>query len=298
MVGKNIIEVFSKSEHELLTPSSKQLDLTNFSLVEDFFRTAKPDAVIHAAGLVGGIQANIARPVDFLCANAQMGMNIVQASRQACVEYFLNLSSSCVYPKDVNSSLTEDMILSGKLEPTNEGYALAKILSSRLCEYVNKEDASSRYKTIIPCNLYGRFDKFSIENSHMIPAVIRKLVEAKRNRQEIVDIWGDGQARREFMYAGDLAEFILYCLENFDSIPQNTNVGLGYDYSINEYYQTIAEVVGYTGGFEHDLSKPVGMKRKLLDVSNVERMGWKASTSLKDGVRKTVEFYISDYNEK
>lgn len=298
MVGRNIVERFSNSEYHLLKPSSSELDLTSQTSVDKYFMVNKPSAVIHAAGLVGGIQANIAHPVDFLCKNTFMGLNVINAARQANVKFLLNLSSSCMYPKDIDSMLSEDMLLTGQLEPTNEGYALAKIVSTRLCEYINIEDKSGKFKTIIPCNLYGRFDKFSIQNSHMIPAVIRKIYEAKAEGREVVDIWGDGTARREFMYAGDLADFILFACDNFDELAQNTNVGLGFDYSINDFYKAIAEVIGFEGAFKHDLTKPVGMKRKLVDVSFLQGMNWKSKTNLANGIEKTFEYFKSEYNDK
>jgi GDP-L-fucose synthase len=200
-----------------------------------------------------------------------------------------------MYPRDALNPLSEDLILKGELEPTNEGYALAKVTSTRLCEYISKEDSNKLYKTVIPCNLYGRFDKFDPNHSHMIPAVIRKIDEAKKNQQVEIDIWGDGEARREFMYAEDLAEFIYYALDNFATMPQNLNVGLGTDFTINEYYQAVAKVVGYTGRFTHDLSKPVGMKQKLIDDSKLKTFGWSYKTSLEAGIKKTYDFYLNEY---
>jgi len=259
MVGKNILELSSHHEHVFLSPDSKSLNLLDSSSVTDYLARHKPDMVIHAAGIVGGIQANMAQPVKFLVDNMQMGLNILTSAKDAGVKQFLNLSSSCMYPRDAENPLAESLILKGQLEPTNEGYALAKIAATRLCEYISQEQPDLLYKTIIPCNLYGRHDKFSEHNSHMIPAVIKKIIAAKENKQAEIDIWGDGEARREFMYAGDLAEFIFYAIEHFTTMPQNLNVGLGTDFTINEYYQRIAKVVGYPGTFKHDLSKPVGM---------------------------------------
>ena len=200
-----------------------------------------------------------------------------------------------MYPRDAINPLSEDLILKGELEPTNEGYALAKVTSTRLCEYINKENPSRLYKTIIPCNLFGRFDKFSPNHSHMIPAVIRKIDEAKKSHQQEIDIWGDGEARREFMYAEDLAEFIFYAIDNFKAMPQNLNVGLGTDYTINEYYQTVANVIGFTGSFKHDLSKPVGMRQKLIDDERLKKFGWTYKTDLETGIKKTYEYYLSEY---
>ena len=196
-----------------------------------------------------------------------------------------------MYPRDAQNPLAEDLILKGELEPTNEGYAIAKVTSTRLCEYIRKEDESFCYKTVIPCNLYGKYDKFDPKHSHMIPAVIRKLYEAKLAGLKEIDIWGDGEARREFMYAEDLADFIFYAIPKLDEMPQNINVGLGHDYTINEYYQAVAEVVGFKGEFTHDLSKPVGMKQKLIDATKLSAFGWQHKTSLVDGLTQTFSHF-------
>ena len=295
MVGKNILEVALEHQHEFLTPSSKELNLLDGLAVESYLQKHQPDMVIHAAGIVGGIQANMAQPVKFLVENMQIGLNILNASNNANIKNFLNLSSSCMYPRNAKNPLSEDLILKGELEPTNEGYAIAKVTSTRLCEYITKENSARVYKTIIPCNLYGKFDKFDPNHSHMIPAVIRKLDEANKNNLAKIDIWGDGEARREFMYAGDLAEFIFYAIDNFAHMPQNMNVGLGHDYSINEYYEVIAKVVGFGGAFKHDLSKPVGMRQKLIDDSKLKEFGWGPQTTLIAGIQKTYKFYLNEY---
>ncbi|WP_234495035.1 GDP-L-fucose synthase family protein [Vibrio maritimus] len=295
MVGRNILAVAPNYDHEMLAPTSRELNLLDAGAVRQYLEQHQPDMIIHAAGIVGGIQANIAQPVKFLVENMQMGLNILTAANEVGVAKFLNLSSSCMYPRDAINPLSEELILKGELEPTNEGYALAKVTSTRLCEYICSENPDRFYKTIIPCNLYGRFDKFDPNHSHMIPAVIRKIDEAKKAQKQEIDIWGDGEARREFMYAEDLADFIFYALDNFAEMPQNLNVGLGTDYTINEYYQTVAEVVGYAGKFTHDLSKPVGMKQKLIDDTKLKSFGWRYKTSLHDGIKKTYEFYLSEY---
>jgi len=294
MVGKNILTIKKLYKHEFLSPSSRELNLLNNESVRQYLSKHQPEMIIHAAGIVGGIQANIANPVKFLVENMQMGLNILTAAKEAGVSQFLNLSSSCMYPRDAINPLSEDLILKGELEPTNEGYALAKVTSTRLCEYISKEDPQYIYKTIIPCNLYGQYDKFDPNHSHMIPAVIRKLDDAVKSGLAEIDIWGDGEARREFMYAEDLADFIFYAIDNFSEMPQNLNVGIGTDYTINEYYQTIAKVVGFTGKFKHDLSKPVGMKQKLIDDTKLANYGWTYKTSLERGITKTFQYYLSE----
>ncbi len=295
MVGKNIIEVSGKYKHNFLLPSSTELNLLDANVTHEYIQKHKPDMVIHAAGIVGGIQANIAHPVKFLVDNMLIGLNTLTAANTNNVEYFINLSSSCMYPREALNPLSENLILKGELEPTNEGYALAKITITRLCEYICNENPKRLYKTIIPCNIYGRFDKFDPNYSHMIPSVIHKINDALKNNSQEIDIWGDGEARREFMYAEDLADFIFYAIDNFAKMPQNLNVGLGTDYTINQYYQMVAKVVGFNGSFVHDMSKPTGMKQKLIDDEKLRKFGWSYKTELEEGIKKTYEFYLSEY---
>jgi len=298
MVGRNILEHQDIRSFEILTPSSRELDLLNYAAVEHYLKRNAPDLVIHAAGKVGGIQANIKEPVRFLLDNLDMGRNIVWASRICGVRKLINLGSSCMYPRNAPNPLKEEMVLQGELEPTNEGYALAKITTAKLCEYVIREEPEYQYKTLIPCNIYGRWDKFDPVLSHMIPAVINKVHDAKVRGDKQVVIWGDGTARREFMFAGDLADCIVHAVHNFDRIPSLMNVGLGFDHTINEYYHAIAEVVGYDGGFTHDLSKPVGMKQKLVAIDRLTTSGWHARTTLKNGLNSTYQYFLERAEQK
>jgi len=291
MVGKNIQEHPEALSYEIFSPSSQELDLLDYDAVRRYIGVVSPDIVIHAAGKVGGIQANILNPVDFLTQNVHMGLNVISAASSLNVTNLINLASSCMYPRDTFNPLSEDMILKGKLEPTNEGYALAKIVSTRLCEYLVKEDPEKNYKTLIPCNLYGRHDKYDPKHSHLIPAVIRKIHEAKIHGTGVVNIWGDGEARREFMCAKDLADFIFFAINNFQKIPQNINVGLGRDYSIIDYYNTVASVIGFDGEFEFDLTKPVGMRQKLVDIQNLRNIGWSHKVDLVDGIQESYNFF-------
>lgn len=295
LVGSNIREK-KPSDIFLLTPEIDELNLLDKKAIRDFLRLEKPDVIIHAAGIVGGIQANIKYPVNFLASNTIFANNLLLEARENEIRYFINLGSSCMYPRSAPNPLKEDMILKGELEPTNEGYALAKIYAQRLCEYINREENFQNYKTIIPCNLFGRYDKFDPKWSHMIPAVIRKIHEAKKSNMNEVEIWGDGTARREFMYAGDLADFIWFAIKNIDKIPSLINVGLGYDYSINEYYKVVSDVIGYNGKFIHDLSKPEGMKQKLVDNTLLKEIGWEPKHSLKEGVQKTYQYFLENYS--
>lgn len=293
MVGRNIVALATKYGVQVDAPSRKELDLSDLPSVKDYLMNSKPDVVVHCAGLVGGIQANIGSPYDFCFQNLQIGMNVVQASFESGVEKLINLGSSCMYPRQAENPLREELVLTGELEPTNEGYAVAKVAIARLTEYISKQYGVN-YKTYIPCNLYGYWDEFEPEKSHMIPAVIRKLDAAAKNGGLETDIWGDGLSRREFMFAEDLADFILFSLDKFDEVPPYINVGLGVDYTINEFYKTIAQVVGYSGSFAHDLTKPSGMKQKLVDTTKQAQLGWSPKHSLEEGIRKTYDYYLNE----
>lgn len=297
MVGSNLLEHPAIGEFEVLAPHSSELDLRDFPAVQDYLHKYQPDMVIHAAGKVGGIQANMREPVSFLMDNLDMGRNIVWAAHQTGIRKLLNLGSSCMYPRNSMEPLREEMVLKGELEPTNEGYALAKVVTARLCEYIMREDADYQYKTLIPCNLYGRHDKFDPAHSHLIPAIIHKIHQAKQNGQDTIEIWGDGTARREFMYAGDLADAMIRAIKNFGTLPASMNIGLGRDCTIDEYYQAAADVMGYRGRFVHNTGKPVGMARKLVSTERQVAWGWSARTGLRDGIKKTYEFYLKEYQQ-
>lgn len=295
MVGKNLTENPVISKYHLLTPSSSELNLLDYQSVKKYLNANTPEVIIHCAGRVGGIQANIKNPVAFLVENWEMGKNVVMAARSIGITQLINMGSSCMYPKNSISPLTENLILNGVLESTNEGYALSKISVAKLCEYIMREDPHLHYKTLVPCNLYGRWDKFNPEYSHMVPAVIRKIHEAKKNNHKSIEIWGDGSAKREFMFAADLADFISYILPKIKDIPSIMNVGLGEDFTVNEYYKIIAEVIGFDGEFNHNLSKPVGMKRKMVSISQQNQIGWKPKYNLINGIEETYKFYLEHF---
>ena len=298
MVGKSLLEHAGMKNHEIYAPLRGELDLFNSAAVKEYVSRIKPDMIIHTAGKVGGIQANMREPVNFLLENLDMGRNIVWAARKSGVKRLINLASSCVYPRNAPNPLREEYILTGELEPTNEGYALAKVTVARLCQYISSQDPDYQYKTLLPCNLYGRWDKFDPVHSHLIPAILHKLHLAVRNDLNEVEIWGDGMARREFMCTADLADCLVEAIERFDSLPLVMNVGLGHDYTINEFYEKAAEVVGYKGSFVHDLSKPVGMKQKVVDTEKLSRWGWQSKTSLHDGLVDTYKFYCQHADHK
>lgn len=294
MVGRNFLEHPEVARFEVLAPSRAELDLKSFDSVKAYLDLHQPDLLIHCAGTVGGIQANMREPVRFLVENMDMGRNVVLACRASGVRKLINLGSSCMFPRDYDQPLREEWVLSGQLEPTNEGYALAKVMTARLCEYISRESPDYRFKTLIPCNLYGRHDKFDPAHSHLLPAIIHKTFLALKNGDNSVEIWGDGLARREFMYAGDLADALVRAIYEFDGLPSMMNVGLGHDYSINEYYRAVALAMGYTGEFRHDLGRPVGMSRKLVCTEKQEKWGWSPKTDLHSGIQKTVDYYLSE----
>ena len=286
LLGRSLQRVVAArcAEWELDAIGRANLDLCDQRAVRSWFESRRYDLVIHAAATVGGIRANIAHPTMFLAQNTLMNTLVIEEARRSGVRNLLFLGSSCMYPKDLGRLLGEDTMLTAPLEPTNEGYALAKILSTRHCEAIAKEYGLA-YRTVVPCNLYGPDDHFDEERSHLVASALFKLNRAKVKGIESVIIWGDGQARREFLFVDDLADFIVSNGDRIDSLPSMINVGVGLDHSVNEYYALAAEVVGFTGRFEHDLSAPVGMQRKLMDVSLAGSLGWMAKTQLLDGMR-------------
>ena len=297
MVGQNIQAHASAKNWDILVPTSMELDLTDSNAVSTYIKMNKPDLVIHAAGRVGGIQANIAHPVDFLDSNNVIGRNVIMGSWREGVRNLINLGSTCMYPAAAPNPLSEDMILTGPLEATNEGYALAKIMAMRLCDYINREDPKARFKTLIPCNLFGPHDKFDPKHSHLLPAIIHKVHQAKIEGAPNVEIWGNGIARREFMYAPDLADAVFQAATDIETCPELINIGLGHDFTINEYYSEVADVIAWEGKFTHDLTRPVGIDRKLCDTRRATEWGWSAPTSLRAGIEKTYKFYCERYGK-
>lgn len=291
MVGRAVQDDPAAAGHSIMAPSSAELDLTDRAAVMAAVAAEKPDLVIHAAGRVGGIQANMAHKAGFLTDNLDMGVNIVKAAAAAGVPKLINLGSSCMYPHDAPNPLSEDSLGKGELEPTNEGYGLAKLAVARLCAFVSEEQPTLSYKTLMPCNLYGLHDKFDPKVSHLVPAIIRKVHEAKVSGAETVEIWGDGTARREFMFAGDLADGIWHAADRFDELPGFMNIGLGHDHSVTDYYTEAARVIGWDGQFTHDLTKPTGMKQKLVSIARQEAFGWTPKTSLAEGIALTYAYF-------
>lgn len=294
MVGSAIRRLNSLDPRfEIVAPSRRELDLTDRQTVRDFLSVNSIDLVIHAAARVGGIGANIADPAGFLVDNLALNVSVIDGAAQAEVPALLNIGSSCMYPKDYRQPLVEEDLLAAPLELTNEAYALSKIVAARHCQYLS-EQGGFAYRTIIPCNLYGPGDKYDENNSHLVASAIAKTHAAVVNGDTSIIVWGEGNARREFLYVDDLAAWILKIVPRLIQLPPLLNVGAGRDHTVAEYYETVAAVLGYSGDFVGDLSKPVGMQRKYMDSSKAVAFGWKPDTSLKDGIRKTYEAFAPE----
>ncbi len=292
MVGRNLQEHPGILEWDLYAPSSTELDLTDSIAVFNYIENLSPDIILHAAGKVGGIQANIDSPVAFLEQNMMIGRNVIMGGFNSGVKNLINLASSCIYPLEAKSPLKEDTLLSGPLEKSNEGYALAKISILRLCEYITREDSSYIYKSIIPCNLFGRYDNFDSKESHLLPAILQKVYDAKKNSKDLIEIWGDGTARREFMSCGDLADILICAAKDLSQLPDLMNAGVGHDYSVLEYYQRVSDIAGWDGEFVFDVSKPKGVQQKLCDVTRLNDWGWKSKISLEEGIEIAYNYLL------
>lgn len=292
LAGSAIARQFSqKGFPNLIGPNSKELDLCSQQATDEYVRKERPDCVILCAARVGGIQANIASPVAFLYENLEIQNHVIHAALKYGVPNLIFLASSCIYPRLCPQPMKEEYLLDGQLEPTNEGYALAKIAGLKLCEYINRQYGLP-YISLMPCNLYGIGDHFDPVSSHVVPALIRKAHEAKMANAPYLTLWGTGEARREVMFSDDLAEACLLVLKNGYNSSQFLNVGTGVDMTIRELAETVMEVVGYDGELHFDSSMPDGMPRKVLDVSKINALGWKAKTTLQEGLAKTYEYYL------
>ncbi|MDA8554988.1 GDP-L-fucose synthase [Luminiphilus sp.] len=302
MVGSAILRrLRDRDECPVITRTHADLDLTNQLAVREFMQTESPDVVILAAAKVGGIHANDTYPADFIYENLMIECNVIHQAFEAGVTQLLQLGSSCIYPKSVPQPMAEDALLTGTLEPTNEPYAIAKIAAIKLCESYNRQHGTD-YRSVMPTNLYGPGDNFHPENSHVLPAIIRRLYQATQAGQESVTIWGTGSPRREFLHVDDMAEASLFVLDlpkdqyvaNTEPMLSHINVGSGEDISILDLARLVAAVVGYEGELVTDPSKPDGTPRKLMDVSRLANMGWTASIGLEYGVQQTYEWFLAN----
>ena len=293
MVGSAIVRALEKKGHNnLILKSHAELDLTVQQDVQNFFNEEKPDVVFLAAAKVGGIAANIANPVSFLMDNIIIQHNVIKSAFDVGVEKLIFLGSSCIYPTKAQQPLKEEYLLTGPLEPTNEGYALSKIVGLKACEYYNKQFGTN-YIGVMPPNLYGINDNFDLKTAHVVASLIKKMHIAKVNNEPQVEIWGSGNQYRELMFVDDMADATLYAADNYDG-DSFINIGVGVDYTIRELSETIQRVVGYEGELFFDTSKPDGMFRKVLDVSNFNNLGWKSKISLEKGLTLTYEWFLNN----
>jgi len=302
MVGSALVRQLTEQANvELVLCERAQLDLTRQAEVEDFFQSEQIDQVYLAAAKVGGIHANNTYPAEFIYQNLVIEGNVIHAAHQNNVQQLLFLGSSCIYPKQAIQPMQESALLTGALESTNEPYALAKIAGIKLCESYNRQ-YNRDYRSVMPTNLYGPLDNFHVQNSHVIPALLRRIHEAKVSQDESVTIWGGGQAMREFLYVDDMAEACVHVMsidkevyQSFVlSMQSHVNIGTGLDCSIRELAESIKDVTGFSGRLTFDTSKPDGMPRKLLDVSLLKRMGWEARTDLRAGLKQTYDWYLQN----
>lgn len=301
MVGGAILRALKARGAEVITRSHAELDLTDQAAVRGFMQTERPDQVILAAAKVGGIHANNTYPASFIYENLMIEANVIHQAHEAGVEKLLFLGSSCIYPRAVAQPMAEDALLTGVLEPTNEPYAIAKIAGIKLCESYNRQYGRD-YRSVMPTNLYGPGDNFHPENSHVLPALMRRFHEAVETRQDEVVIWGSGTPMREFLHVDDMAAASLFVLDldpdtyraNTEPMLSHINVGTGEDVTIAELAGLLAEVTGFRGKTSFDRSKPDGTPRKLMDVSRLAKMGWRAKTSLRDGIVETYRWFLEN----
>jgi len=306
LVGSAILrQLKARGCTNLITRTHKELDLTNQAAVQDFFLTEKPEYVILAAAKVGGIHANNTYPADFIYQNMMIEANVIYAAFKNNVTRLLFLGSTCIYPKAVAQPMREDSLLTDVLEPTNEPYAVAKIAGIKICESYNRQYGTD-FRSVMPTNLYGINDNFHPENSHVIPALMRRFHDAKINNDKEVVVWGSGTPMREFLFVDDMAEASLFVLEldeetyhaNTKPMLSHINVGTGKDVTIREMAETMKRVVGFEGGLKFDSSKPDGSKRKLIDVTRLTEMGWTYNVELEEGLKKTCNWFKTIYTKE
>jgi GDP-L-fucose synthase len=305
MVGSAICRQLSKVDNvEVVTRSRSELDLTNQQAVLDFFETEKIEQVYLAAAKVGGIVANNTYPADFIYENLMIQCNIVHSAHLADIQQLLFLGSSCIYPKLAEQPMQETALLTGTLEETNEPYAVAKIAGIKLCESYNRQHGRD-YRSVMPTNLYGAHDNFHPENSHVIPALLRRFHEAKLNGDKEVIAWGSGKPMREFLYVDDMADASIHVMnldkliydENTEPMLSHINVGIGVDCTIRELVETVAKVIGFTGEIKFDPSKPDGAPRKLMNVERLKSLGWQYTVPLENGLTKAYEWFLNNQDK-
>ena len=293
LVGSALLRKLGSDGYgNLLTRTSQELDLRRQADVDDFFASERPEYVFLAAARVGGILANSTYKADFIYDNLMIAANVIHAAYRTKVTKLLNLGSSCIYPKYAPQPMREDSLLTGTLEPTNEPYAIAKIAAIKLCRYYN-EQYGTNYISVMPANLYGPNDNFDLETAHVLPALVRRFHEAKVAGRKNVSLWGTGEPYREFLYVDDLAEACLLLMKSYDhrELGEFINIGVGYDIKISDLAAVVKGIVQYQGEIVHDVSKPDGTPKKLLDISRMTALGWRARTGLEEGITRTYDAY-------
>ena len=305
MVGKAVLKHLKiAGVKKLITVSRKKLDLLNLNKLKKYIKKNKPDVIINCAGKVGGILANSKYPVQFINDNIFIQLNLINTAFENNIKHFINLGSSCIYPKNSKQPIKEKYLLTGPLEKTNEAYALAKIVGLKTCDFYNQQ-YKTNYFTLMPCNLYGPYDNFNTKNSHFIPALIKKFIEAKRKKKKQVEIWGSGQPKREVMHVDDLADAIGYLLQlkvnnhkklmNFIKSDSLINIGSGQEFQIKKFAEIIKEITFSRKKLKFNKKLPDGTKRKVLDISIIKKLGWRSKIKLTDGLRSTINWYKSNY---
>ncbi len=296
MVGSALVRRLGDENCEVLTASRAELDVRDSGAVKKWMASHKPDIVLIASAKVGGILANDSLPADFIYDNIMIAANVIHAAYEVGVEKLLNLGSSCIYPRLAPQPLTEASLLTGPLEPTNEWYAVAKIAAIKMCQAYRRQHGCN-FISAMPTNLYGPGDNYDLLSSHVMPALIRKMHTAKLNNTASVEVWGSGSPLREFMFVDDLADACIYLTKQYSGYD-HINVGSGQEISIGELALLIAEIVGYSGKIHFDASKPDGTPRKLLDTSQLQAMGWKAKTPLRDGIATAIQCFENEWAAK
>lgn len=295
MLGRSLVNYAQIDGHDICFPTRNELDLSNQAETLHYLEKHQPEAVIHAAARVGGISANIQNPLPFLTENILIDSSVLGAARIIKVPNLIYIGSSCMYPKNLSHPMKENEILTGELEPTNEAYALAKIVGSKIAQLTHEID-SLNWRTVVLSNLYGPHDHFEADRSHVLSAIIAKTFAAKDSRAKNIEMWGDGSARREFTFVEDVANFLIQSLSNLKAMPSIMNVGAGVDFSIRDYYTFVMSELDFKGELIMDLSKPTGMRQKLMDISLARTYGWKPTTDIHAGIKKTINWYGQSLN--
>ncbi len=293
MVGSSLVRALKKSGYNnIVYRSSKELDLTKQSDVERFFSLEKPEYVFVAAARVGGVYINSVKPAQFFYDNIMISNNVIESAYRNNVKKLCYLGSGCIYPKDAEQPIKESSLLTSELEKTNEAYAIAKIAALKMCEYYNRQYGTN-YISVMPANAYGYGDNYSLQGSHVIPALIRKIHEAKVKNEEFIEMWGSGNALREFIFIDDIADACLFLMQEYQG-DETVNVGVGIDISINDLALKLKKIIGFTGEIKHDLTKPEGVSKRLLDSKKIYDMGWRPKTTIDDGLILTYQDYLKN----